>query len=156
MQTSNQASVVFRNVESMLCKGVDDETCGMKTNEFHDYVEMFAFDNELRLSETYDLFSTCAPCIQETFLGSTHDNCNVKLMGEVSCLNLSNHVMRATKLFNMTFSPDDTSYAFENAYHITNICTECFDEGRNCKNNVSEFSETMKTCEDGFRPLAPP
>ena len=149
MQTPNQASVVFRNVESMLCEGVDDEICGMKTNQFNDYVEMLALDNKLRLSDVYDMFSTCAPCIQETFDDSTHDNCNVKLMDEVSCGDLSNHVMRASKIFDMTYYVlFDTPHAFENAYHMTNICTKCFDEGRDCKNDVSEFSETMETCKD--------
>lgn len=146
MQTPNQASVVFRNVESMLCNGVYDETCAMKTNKFHEYVEMFALDNELRLSEVYDMFSTCAPCIQETFLGIKHDNCNVKLMGEVSCGDLSKHVRFATEIFNTTFSPD-TSHAFENAYHIANICEACV-YYNTCDNDVSEFSETMKTCND--------
>ena len=148
MQTPQQASV-FRSVESMLCTNYSDEDCTNKTNEFHDYVTYLALENELLLSETYDLLSTCAPCIEKTFLDSTHNNCNKEVLdSSFTCGDLSNHVKRATTIFNMTFSPDDTSYAFENAYDVTDICEACFDNGEDCDNDVSEFLENMATCAD--------
>jgi len=140
-----KASVVFRRVESILCKNATKEIC---VTDFHDYVEMLAQDNKLRLSAVYDLFSECAPCIQETFNDSSHKNCSVQPMTDstFTCGDLSKHIHKTT-MIKHTHSP----IAFENAYHIRNICENCMDKEQDCENDehIWELSnETLTTCRD--------
>ena len=145
MSTEKKTSVVFRNVESILCKNATEEICRSDVTDFHDYVGMLAQDNELRLSAVYDLFSECAPCIQETFLDSRHQNCVQPMTDSTfTCGDLSKHIQRTTMIKQHTHS-----IAFENAYHITNTCENCMDNEQDCENDVRELSnETLETCRD--------
>ena len=115
MQTPQQASV-FRSVESMLCTNYSDEDCTNKTNnEFHDYVTYLALKTNF-LSETYDLLSTCAPCIEKTFLIQPWHTIATRRSWILLLLAATIKPCKESHydIQHDFSSPDDTSYAFEN------------------------------------------